>query len=189
MSVLKKKSTVPLRITTMISIVITIIGFVIFFIPYNGSQVTAYSLYLLASIIFFFLVTQSTTNTLRGKGMLEIVITIFKNTAPLLFVMIQVCILLAIFINHGEVMEAKDASGNLPAMLTTYNYASFVFVTFQVLLLYVYTSKQLKQEKGSHPVIKAIETAMVPMFGTLGSISSLFIGLLYMVITRYITDG
>ena len=101
MSVLKKKSTVPLRITTMIAIVITIIGFVIFFIPYNGSQVTAYSLYLLASIIFFFLVTQSTTNTLRGKGMLEIVITIFKNTAPLLFVMIQVCILLAIFINHG----------------------------------------------------------------------------------------
>ena len=86
-------------------------------------------------------------------------------------------------------MEAKDASGNLPAMLTTYNYASFAFVTAQVLLLYVYTTKQLKREKGSHPVIKAIETAMVPMFGTLGSIASLFIGLLYMVITRYITDG
>ena len=85
MAVLKKKSTVPLRITTMIAIVITIIGFVIFFIPYNGSQTTAYSLYLSTSIIFFFLVTQSTTNTLRGKGMLELVTTILKKHGPVAF--------------------------------------------------------------------------------------------------------
>ena len=189
MAVLKNKSTIPLNTTATIAVVITIIGFVIFFIPYNGSQTTTYSLYLLASILFFFLVTQSTTNKLRGKGMKELIVTILKNTSPLLFVIVQVGIILTIFINHRDVMEAKDASGNLPTMLNTYNYASFAFVTVQVLLLYVYTTKELKIEKTSNPVMKALETAMIPMFGALGSLASLFIGLFYMVITRYITDG
>ena len=56
-------------------------------------------------------------------------------------------------------------------------------------LLYVYTSKVLRE--GQHPsaVIRMVEKALTPAFIALGSLGLLFIALLYTTITRFLTDG
>ena len=77
----------------------------------------------------------------------------------------------------------------LPPNLTTYNRAAFIIFITEMLALHVYVGKVMRE--GEHPsrLLKTMEDALIPAFLALGTLGCLFIGLLYTVITRYLTDG
>ena len=117
------------------------------------------------------------------------VILIVTHVTPPLFIMIQAAILFLIFNKHGNAMKDKDASGNLPPILTTYNRATFIVFIAEMLALHVYTAKVMRE--GEHPsrLLKMMEAVLIPAFFALGTLGCFYIGLLYTVITRYLTDG
>lgn len=179
------------NISLMIGAVITLTGLIIFFVPFKGAQKAAYGLYLLAGFLYTFLIEESISGKWRktDKNALTLITNIFMIILPALLVMIQTTLLFIIFSKHGDVMEEKDASGNLPGILTTYNIASFVVILFEMIALFVYASKVVRGKSHPSEIIRAIEQTLTPLFIGLGSLGFLFIGLLYTVITRYITDG
>ena len=170
---------------------ISLIGLFIFFIPFPGAQKTAYGLFFLTGLLYTFLIQESISWEYRGKGknMFKLVILIVTHITPPLFIMIQAAILFLIFNKHGNAMKDKDASGNLPPILTTYNRATFIVFIAEMLALHVYTAKVMRE--GEHPsrLLKMMEAVLIPGFFALGTLGCFFIGLLYTVITRYLTDG
>ena len=174
-----------------IGAVITLVGFVVFWLPYFGAQKATYGLFLLAGLLYTFLIQESISWEYRnsGKNILKLAFLVVQHALPPIAVMAQAVLLFKIFATHSDAMEDKDASGNLPPILTTYNTAAFVVLIIEMGLLYIYTSKVLRE--GQHPsaVIRMVEKALTPAFIALGSLGLLFIALLYTTITRFLTDG
>jgi hypothetical protein len=174
-----------------IGIVITLVGFVVFWLPYLGAQKATYSLFFIAGLLYTFLIQESISQEYRDKkkNFLKLTFLVAQHALPPIMVMAQSAILVSIFAKHSDAMEDKDASGNLPGILTAYNTAAFVVLMIEMALLYVYTSKVLRE--GEHPsaVMRMVEKALTPGFIALGSLGLLFIGLLYTTITRFLTDG
>ena len=174
----------------MIGYVITFLGFIIFFIPFEGAQRAAYGLFLLAGLLYAFLLEENISRTYRGKaGWLVLLKEVFKNATPPLFVMVQAGLLFSIFSNYSSVMEEKDASGNLPGILVTYNYTSFAIMMVEMVFLGIYAGKIIRGGFHPNPLIKMIEAMMIPAFIALGTLGIFYTGLLYTVITHYLTDG
>lgn len=171
--------------------VLSLIGVFIYFVPFPGAQKTAYALFFLTGLLYTFLIQEGISWEYRGKGkhMLKLAMLIFTHVTPPLFVMIQAALLFLIFNTHGKAMEDKDASGNLPPILTTYNHASFIVFIFEMFALHIYTAKVLRGTLHPNPILKAMEQAFIPAFLVLGTLGCFYIGLLYTVITRYLTDG
>ena len=170
---------------------LSLIGLFIFFVPFPGAQKTAYGLFFLTGLLYTFLIQESISWEYRGKGknMLKLAILIATHIIPPLFVMSQAVILFLIFNKHGKNIEEKKEAGDLPPILTTYNNASFVVFICEMLALHVYTSKVLRDAKHPNPLLKTMEEALIPAFLALGTLGCFFIGLLYTVITRFLTDG
>ena len=171
--------------------VLSLIGIFIFPLQIAGAQKTTYALFFLTGLLYTFLIQESISWEYRDKkkNMVKLVFFIAMHVMPPLFIMIQAVILFLIFSKHGKAMEDKDASGNLPPILTTYNRATFIILITEMIALHIYTAKVLRE--GEHPsvLLKTVEKALVPGFIALGTLACLFIGLLYTVITRYLTDG
>ena len=170
---------------------ISLIGLFIFFIPFPGAQKTAYGLFFLTGLLYTFLIQESISWEYRGKGknMLKLVILIATHITPPLFVMIQAALLFLIYNKHGKTIEEKKEAGDLPPILTTYNNASFVIFICEMLALHMYTTKVLRDAEQPNALLKTMEEALIPAFLALGTLGCFFIGLLYTVITRYLTDG
>ena len=164
-----------------IGAVITLVGFIVFWLPYLGAQKATYGLFFGAGLLYTFLIQESVSQEYRDKkkNILKLAFLVAQHALPPIMVMAQSAILVSIFAKHSDAMEDKDASGNLPPILTTYNTAAFVVLMIEMALLYVYTSKVLRE--GEHPsaVMRMVEKALTPGF----------IALLYTTITRFLTDG
>jgi len=175
----------------MVSGIITLVGLCIFFVPFHGAQSATYGLFLLGGVLNSFLIEEEISQIYRdkGKNMFSLGKLVIQYIIPPMFVMIQAGLLLSIFSQHSDVMQDKDASGNLPGILSTYNTGSFIALLLEMALLQIYTAKILRG--GDHPnkVVKMVEKALVPGFVTLGTIGLLFIGLLYNTIVNFLTDG
>jgi len=176
--------------------ILSIIGAFIFFVPFKGAQKTTYALFFLTGLLYSFLIQEALSWEYRGKftgnrakDMLKLSLLIGGHIVPTLFVMAQGVTLFLIFRKHESAMEDKDASGNLPPILKTYNNATFTIFVTEMILLYLYTSKVLRDAEHPSDLMKMIEKALMPGFVALGTLGCLFIGLLYTVITRYLTDG
>jgi hypothetical protein len=174
-----------------IGAVITLVGFIVFWLPYLGAQKATYVLFFGAGLLYTFLIQESISWEYRDKkkNILKLAFLVAQHALPPIMVMAQSAILVSIFAKHSDAMEDKDASGNLPPILSTYNTAAFVVLMIEMALLYVYTSKVLREGEHPSPVIRMIEKALTPGFIALGSLGLLFIALLYTTITRFLTDG
>lgn len=181
----------PNKMSLMIGHVITALGFVVFFIPFEGAQQAAYGLFLLTGLLYTFLVEEGISGKYRGKGnsALSLLKTVISYVIPPLFVMIQAGLLFGIFSKYSNVMEQKDASDNLPGMLVAYNRTAFAIMMAEMILLGVYAGKVIRGAAHSNTIIRFMEKAIIPAFIGLGTLGIFYICLLYTVITRYLTDG
>ena len=90
------KSAVPLKTTLMIGNIIAAVGFFIYFIPYQGSQITAYSLFILYSLINAFAIERmvSLRNRGKGKNVGKLFLSVLANLTPALFLILQFLLLI-----------------------------------------------------------------------------------------------
>jgi hypothetical protein len=104
--------------------------------------------------------------------------------------MSQSAILVRIFSTYGSTIAEKENTGALPPIFKTYNIATAISVNLEMLLLYFYTSKELRSSDGDPSKRqKMIEKAAFWGFLLAGTTGITFIALLYTVITRFLTDG
>jgi len=180
------QSKLPLPIALKAASMITFVGFIIFFIPYAGSLKTTYGLFLLSSVIFSLLIWRSISEKKEKKIGTQI-LSILGTASPVIFVIIQIIVILSI-LRNTNIMDSRDPSGNLPDMLTHYKYATFALTLVQMVLLSVWTN-MLISGPANKGVLSEIENNISALFVILGILNGLFISLLYVVITRFLTDG
>ena len=125
------------NLSLMVSAIITLVGLSIFFVPFQGAQSATYGLFLLAGMLDSFLIEEEVSKIYRdkGKNIFSLTKLVIQYVIPPMFVMIQAGLLLSIFSQHSDVMQEKDASGNLPGILTTYNTGSFISLIMEMILL------------------------------------------------------
>ena len=121
--------------------------------------------------------------------MLSLIADVTSNVLPPIFLIFQLVLLIMLYSSHKDIMADKDASGNLPPMLSRYNAAAFGFAMSQVALLYFYTSKMIRGGAQPLPLMKYMEASRDPGFIVLGALTLLYTGLLYVVLIKFITDG
>jgi len=180
-----------IKLTMMISNLISLCAFMMFFLPYKGAQSVAYGALIFAVLIQGFVIIRSVSLRNRGKkeGMLSLIADVTSNVLPPIFLIFQLVLLIMLYSSHKDIMADKDASGNLPPMLSRYNAAAFGFAMSQVALLYFYTSKMIRGGAHPLPLMKYMEAALDPGFIVLGALTLLYTGLLYVVLIKFITDG
>jgi len=180
-----------IKLTMMISNLISVCAFMIFFLPYKGAQTMAYGTLVFSVLIQSFVIIRSVSLRNRGKkeGMHALLTEVTGNSMPPIFIIFQLVLLIFLYSSNKDIMADNDESGNLPPMLSRYNAAAFSFAMAQVALLYIYTKKMIRGGSHTFPLMKFIEEAMVPGFIVLGSFTLLYTGLLYVVLIKYITDG
>ena len=180
-----------IKLTMMISNLISLCAFMIFFLPYKGAQSMAYGTLIFSVLIQGFVIIRSVSLRNRGKeeGIRSLIAEVTSNTMPPIFIILQLVILIMLYSSNKDIMSDKDASGNLPPMLARYNAAAFGFAMTQVALLYINKKKMIRGGTHAYPLMKYIEEAMVPGFIVLGSFTLLYTGLLYVVLIKFITDG
>jgi hypothetical protein len=180
-----------IKLTMMISNLISLCAFMMFFLPYKGAQSVAYGALIFSVLIQGFVIIRSVSLRNRGKheGMRTLIAEVTSNSMPPIFIIFQLVLLIMLYSSHKDIMADKDASGNLPPMLARYNAAAFSFAMTQVALLYFYTKKMIRGGAHPLPLMKYIEGAMDPGFIVLGAFTLLYTGLLYVVLIKFITDG
>ena len=182
------KSKLPLRDALYAANMITVAGFIVFFIPYAGSLKTTYGLFLFSSIIFSLMIWRSISDKNRKKEIGTQILAILGNASPVIFVIIQIIVILSILRNTNT-MDTRDPSGNLPSMLKHYTNATFMLTLVQMVLLAVWTNMLMRSGPSTKGLLSNIENNITALFVILGILNGLFIGLLYVVITRFLTDG
>ena len=187
---LKQKSILPLPIALKAANMITFVGFIVFLIPYAGSLKATYGLFLLSSLVFCLMIQRAVSIKNRGKKKIgALLLSILINVSPVIFVMSQLIVILSI-LKNTNIMDMRDPSGNLPDMLSHYKNASFSLIFVQMILLSIWTNTLIRGKNvKAHAYLSPIEDNILPIFIILGVLSTLFIGLLYVVLTRFITDG
>jgi len=180
-----------IRFTMMSSNLISLCAFIMFLLPYKGAQTMAYGALIFSVLIQAFVIIRSVSLRNRGKneGLRSLIGEVMGNSLPPIFLIFQLVLLILLYSSHKDIMSDKDASGNLPPMLSRYNAGAFGFAMTQVVLLYVYTKKMIRGGSHSLPMMKYIEEAMAPGFVVLGALTLLYTGLLYVVLIKFITDG
>ena len=181
------KSKLPLPYALYAANMITVAGFIVFFIPYAGSLKTTYGLFLFSSIIFSLMIWRSISDKNRKKEIGTQILAILGNASPVIFVIIQIIVILSI-LRKTNIMDTRDPSGNLPSMLTHYKNATFMLTLVQMVLLAVWTN-MLISGPTTKGLLSDIENNITSLFVILGILNGQFIGLLYVVITRFLTDG
>jgi len=176
------------KYTMNIPLVLSIIGMVVCWVPIKGAQESAYILFLIAGLVYSFLIMEQVSNKPLSapKKLFNMCIKLF----PILAVMSQSAILVRIFSTYGSKIAEKETTGALPPIFKTYNIATAISVNLEMLLLYFYTSKELRSEDATPSKRqKIIEKAAFWAFLLAGAFGLTFIALLYTVITRFLTDG
>jgi len=162
---------------------------VVCWVPIKGAQESAYILFLIAGLVYSFLIMEHVAGPSSSTSQL------LKLWSPILAVMSQAAFLVGIFSTYGSTIAEKETTGALPPAFKTYNIAAAISVNLEMLLLYFYTSKELRSSDGDpskrrHSDTSAlIERVAFWGFLLLGTAGITFIALLYTVITRFLTDG
>ena len=185
----QKKSRMRQKYTMNIPLALSIIGMIVCWVPIKGAQESAYILFLIAGLVYSFLIMEQVSNKPLSapKKLLNMCIKLF----PILAVMSQSAILVRIFSTYGSTIAEKETTGALPPIFKTYNIATAISVNLEMFLLYILTSKELRSSDDGPPSKrqKMIEKAAFWAFLLAGTCGLTFIALLYTVITRYLTDG
>ena len=82
-----------------IGAVITLVGFVVFWLPYFGAQKATYGLFLLAGLLYAFLIEESISWEYRNswKNFLKLTFLVAAHALPPIVVMAQAALLFTIF--------------------------------------------------------------------------------------------
>lgn len=169
-----------------------IAGTIIFLFP--QAEIPSYITIFISLFLAFLFITVQVSNPKQNVELsfLQQVIKYFKQSSSILFVLLIVSFLIAIFVGyHKKIYEITP-----PQEFTTLKWVSFVLLIFQVGLLFMYLINEAKDTlaiKQNNSMADKIYSTLMKngkLYVNLLTIINAFVTLaLYVVIAKFTTDG
>jgi len=175
----------------MISKLITVVGVIIFVMSTTSGQVdgelAAYYWMALGLVTTLVMITVMLSRTSKGESVFSLITKMASLYLPTMATLLPIGVMIFIFQTVRTTL-IKDA-GHLPPQFYTFHYLTFFFLFLQLIMLYQFFGGEIKAIVSRGKISDPNKWAYVSAFiffsiVTLGSSAEL-----YVIITRFITDG
>ena len=170
---------------------ITVVGLVIFAISTVSGQVDgeliAYYWIALGVITTLIMTTVMLSRTSKGEGVFALISKMAGLYLPAIATLIPLTIMIIIFHEVRNIL-IKDAS-HLPEQFYTFHYLTFFFLFLQLIMLYQFFGNEINSILSNGKIKNPNKWAFVSAFIFFSIISLGSSAELYIIITRFLTDG
>jgi len=165
------------------------VGLVIFLISTLAKQVdgelAAYYWMAIGVVSTLIMTTIMLARRSKGEGVFNLISKMSALYLPSIATLLPIIALIVIFHEARNIM-AKDAS-HLPTQFYTFHYLSFFFLFLQIIMLNQFLTGEIKAQLGGQ--VDPNKWAYVSAFIFFSIIALGSVAELYVIITRFITDG
>jgi len=175
-----------------ISKLITIVGLVIFIVATvvdkdpNG-EIAAYSIMTIGVAATLIMTTIMLARTSKGEGTFSFIIKMAGLYLPTLATLGVLIVMIYIFSTVKNIL-VKD-SAHLPSEFYTFHYLTFFFLFLQIILLYQFFGGEINSTISKGKIPDPYRNAYIAGFILFSIISLGSAAELFVIITRFITDG
>ena len=175
----------------MVSKLITIVGLLIFAISTASGTVdgelAAYYWMGIGVITTLIMTTVMLSRTSKGEGVLSLLTKMAGLYLPTIATLIVIVVMIMVFHSVRNILT-KDAA-HLPPEFYTFHYLTFFFLFLQLIMLYQFFGGEMKSILSKGKVPDPFRAAYIAGFILFSIISLGSAAELYVIITRFITDG
>jgi len=175
----------------MVSKLITVVGLLIFAISTASGTVdgelAAYYWMGIGVITTLIMTTVMLSRTSKGEGVLSLLTKMAGLYLPTIATLIVIVVMIMVFHSVRNILT-KDAA-HLPSEFYTFHYLTFFFLFLQLIMLYQFFGGEMKSILSKGKVPDPYRAAYIAGFILFSIISLGSAAELYVIITRFITDG
>lgn len=175
----------------MVAKLITIVGVIIFVISTSSGQVdgelAAYYWMAIGIVTTLVMTTVMLARTSKGEGVFSLITKMAALYLPSMATLIPIAVMIYIFQTVRSAL-VKDAA-HLPPQFYTFHYLTFFFLFLQLIMLYQFFGGEIKAILSKGKIPDPNKWAYVSAFIFFSIISLGSAAELYVIITRFITDG
>lgn len=175
----------------MVAKLVTIVGVIIFVISTSSGQVdgelAAYYWMAIGVVTTLVMTTVMLARTSKGEGALSLITKMASLYLPTIATLVPIVTMIFIFHNVKNTLS-KDAA-HLPQQFYTFHYLTFFFLFLQLIMLYQFFGGEIKAILSKGKIQDPNKWAFVSAFIFFSVISLGSAAELYVIITRFITDG
>ena len=175
----------------MVSKLITVVGLIIFAISTAtknmDGELAAYYWMGIGVIITFIMTTVMLSRTSKGEGVFSLMTKMAGLSLPTFATLAVIVVMIVVFHSVRSIL-VQDAA-HLPPEFYTFHYLTFAFLFVQLIMLYQFFGGEVKSilSKGKIPDPYRMAYIAGFIFSSIISLGSA--AELYVIITRFITDG
>lgn len=152
-------------------------------IPY--SEYYCYGTIMLAIFVSMVVMLGISTKNVKEIGIIQMIIRLFKTCTPGILIIIQLLSLIVLFtINSGKIYESK-----MPPMFSIFNNLCFFFLAIQIYLYMQFMNGNIKRIEFGDLTGSQWGPVYLPAFVLAAVLTSGCIGELWVIITKFTTDG
>jgi hypothetical protein len=170
---------------------VTVVGVILFVISTSAGKVdgeiTAYYCMAIGVVATLIMTTVMLSRTSKGEGVMALITKMASLYIPSIVTLVPIIAMIVITYMSRKIL-IKDA-GHLPPQYYTFHYLTFFFLFLQLMMLFQFFNGEIKSvlSKGKLPdPNKAVYVAAFIFFSVISLGSS---AELYVIVTRFITDG
>jgi len=187
----KRGSWMTINNWLMVSKLITVVGLIIFAISTAtkniDGELAAYYWMGIGVVITFIMTTVMLSRTSKGEGIFSLMTKMAGLSLPTLATLSVIVVMIAVFHSVRNILVTDAA--HLPPEFYTFHYLTFAFLFLQLIMLYQFFGGEIKSilSKGKIPDPYRMAYIAGFIFSSIISLGSA--AELYVIITRFITDG
>jgi len=175
----------------MVSKLITIVGLLIFAISTAthtvDGELAAYYWMGIGVVATLVMTTVMLSRTSKGEGVLALIFKMGGLYLPTIATLIVIAVMIMVFHSVRNILT-KDAA-HLPPEFYTFHYLTFFFLFLQLIMLYQFFGGEMKSILSKGKIPDPYRAAYIAGFILFSIISLGSAAELYVIITRFITDG
>jgi len=175
----------------MVSKLITVVGLLIFAISTAthtvDGELAAYYWMGIGVVATLVMTTVMLSRTSKGEGVLALIFKMAGLYLPTIATLIVIAVMIMVFHSVRNILT-KDAA-HLPPEFYTFHYLTFFFLFLQLIMLYQFFGGEMKSILSKGKIPDPYRAAYIAGFILFSIISLGSAAELYVIITRFITDG
>ena len=175
----------------MVSKLITVVGLLIFAISTAthtvDGELAAYYWMGIGVVATLVMSTVMLSRTSKGEGVLALIFKMGGLYLPTIATLIVIAVMIMVFHSVRNILT-KDAA-HLPPEFYTFHYLTFFFLFLQLIMLYQFFGGEMKSILSKGKIPDPYRAAYIAGFILFSIISLGSAAELYVIITRFITDG
>jgi len=175
----------------MVAKLVTVVGVIIFVISTTSGQIdgelAAYYWMAIGVVTTLVMTTIMLARTSKGEGVFSLITKMAGLYLPSMATLIPIVVMIYIFQTVRDIL-VKDTT-HLPSQFYTFHYLTFFFLFLQLIMLYQFFGGEIKAILSKGKIPDPNKWAYVSAFIFFSIISLGSAAELYVIITRFITDG